>query len=170
MSKRTFLPETNVSDCLAEQRILSIGVAADCSYVIHNGEVENALSQIVSNVNQASHIFKTSLNLKLQISGIQIEQVCGGGPKKVWNRACAESYTIKDRLDDFSIWRNSLHDDLGLWELFSECSTSNMLGLAWSGAICDTQSNEIQTTSAGITTSGIDEWITLAHEVKIFLI
>jgi hypothetical protein len=166
--KRSLLSEKDAKQCLDRKKYIEIGVAADCSYVTHYGGIQSTFSQILSNVNKASKVFEETLNLQIKITGAHLESVCSKDLEKAWNRPCNESYSMSERLNDFSSWRGFLFDNLALWELFSECSTSNTLGLTWTGVICDSASlyfNGDTANSAGITTAGTDEWITFAHEV-----
>ncbi|PVU95162.1 hypothetical protein BB561_001982 [Smittium simulii] len=159
--------------CSTTKKVLYMGAAADCTYVILHGGVENARKQILSNWNQASATYERQLNIALGLIYIDvIEGLCPStpDPERSWNRDCSDSYRISDRLSDFSLWRGKKsNDDAGLWHLMTNCPTGSDVGLAWLGAICQKNSlvNSDGTTfsGTGISASTRDEWKIIAHEV-----
>jgi hypothetical protein len=90
-----------------------------------------------------------------------------------FNVQCSSSYTINQRLSDFSSWRGSQNADAGLWHLMSNCSTGPTIGLAWLNMLCTTsvisQTNNDKTTSyvsgTGISTANPQEFMVIAHEI-----
>ena len=107
------------------------GVAADCSYVTDKGGISQALSAILSNWNSASQVFESTFNVRLGVVKVKIQQTCTPLDKEIpWNTDCSlASYTISNRLSDFSAWRGSQSGDgMGLWHLMTKCSTQPSVG------------------------------------------
>jgi hypothetical protein len=124
-------------DCPTSKKILVMAVAADCSYVSTKGSASQALEAIISDWNTASKVFQTSFNVALALIKVQIEQTCTPEDSlKTWNRECSSSYTISDRLSDFSKWRGTVVDDVGLWHLMTQCTTPPSAGVAWLSMVC----------------------------------
>ena len=101
-----------------------MGVAADCTYTRHYGSVEDARTQIINNWNTASGVYEQTFNIQLGLINITIlPETCPSTPEPDWNRDCSNSYTISDRLSDFSLWRSYMSDDgAGLWHLMTNCA------------------------------------------------
>jgi hypothetical protein len=68
-----------------------------------------------------------------------MDATCPTTPAKntAWNTACSSTYTISDRLSDFSEWRGSLgNDGAGLWHLMTQCKY--VYGKTLSNIVCPT--------------------------------
>ena len=118
------LKRAATSSCfLPVKQVLPMGVAADCSYVIAMGSAEAALKKIISNWNSASQVYESTFYIALSIVTVKIVESCGnhGGETLAWNRDCGLTYTINDRLSDFSQWRGTIKDSAGLWHLMTKC-------------------------------------------------
>ncbi len=95
-------------------------MAADCTYVAHYGDPAKAVTQIMLNWNQASQLFENTFNIALGITQLNIMTTCSTADGQLWNRDCGGSYTISNRLNDFSKWRGAKPaDNAGLWHLVS---------------------------------------------------
>jgi hypothetical protein len=81
--------------------------------------------QIINDWNQASAVYERSFNISLGLINITVmDLTCPTTPASntAWNQACSSSYTISDRLSDFSQWRGTLgNDGAGLWHLMTQC-------------------------------------------------
>ncbi|KAF9269036.1 zinc metalloprotease [Marasmius fiardii PR-910] len=156
--------------CPTSQRIVYMGVAADCAYVTKQGSVESATNKILSDWNSASSLYKSTFNVSLGIVELSVQQpTCPAqaSSSAPWNVDC--STTIEQRLSLFSGWRGGRQNDgIGLWHLMSGCPTGQEVGIAWMGTLCRTtaSTNGGQTVSGtGVSTVGLTEWQVVAHEI-----
>ena len=58
--------------CPTSQRIVYMGVAADCEYTSVYGSPSNATQQIITNWNTASALYKSTFNVSLGIIELQV--------------------------------------------------------------------------------------------------
>jgi len=120
--------------CPKTQKVLFMGVAADCEYTSKYGSQDNATKQILTNWNSASTLYKTTFNVSLGIVEIQVQDpICPSAPDPAlpWNVPCAGA-ELDTRLSLFSRWRGDKGDDgSGLWHLMSGCPTGSEVGIAW---------------------------------------
>lgn len=160
--------------CPVVKQVMSIGVAADCTYVDAHGGALEALKQIISNVNQASIVYEKSFNFMLGISKIMImEQCTPSSNDTVWNVQCKCEYTLAKRLSDFSLWRGEMaSDQIGLWQLMTNCRSQPSVGIAWNGAACQAGSSAANNSGTLEYLSGTSiasvvpvEWKVVAHEI-----
>ncbi|KAL5518495.1 hypothetical protein ACEPAH_177 [Sanghuangporus vaninii] len=159
--------------CPSTQRILFMGVAADCAYVAAHGTVQNATTQIINNWNTASSLYKSTFNVSLGIVEINVQdpecpsQAPSDAP---WNVDCsASNVTLNDRLSLFSDWRGSKGSDgAGLWHLMSGCPTGSEVGVAWLGTLCQqtaSGSTGSRVSGTAVSTNGRTEWEVVSHEI-----
>ncbi|KAB5593007.1 Reprolysin family zinc metalloprotease [Ceratobasidium theobromae] len=170
----------NTAGCSKTQKIVYMGVAADCTYTAHYGGAPNATTMILSNWNTASSLYKSTFNISLGIVELAIQdQSCPEAsptPNPPWNTPCSDAVTLNDRLSLFSAWRGArgasagsgAGDAAGLWHLMSGCPTGTEVGVAWLGQVCNTQasgsgSNIVSGTA--VSTAGRTEWQVVAHEI-----
>lgn len=157
--------------CPSDQRVVYMGVAADCEYVQAYGDKENATQQILNTWNSASSLYKSTFNISLGIVELQIQDSeCPSTANDTmqWNLACSDSITLNNRLSDFSKWRGTHSDNAGLWHLMSGCPTGSEVGVAWLGVLCQkdtTQSSGDSVSGTGVSTNGRTEWQVVAHEI-----
>ncbi|KAH9043794.1 Metallo-peptidase family M12-domain-containing protein [Lactarius pseudohatsudake] len=159
--------------CPKEQKVLYMGVAADCEYVNHYGSQENATKQILTIWNTASVLYKNTFNVSLGIVELQIQNsTCPkvADPAIPWNVNCSTpNVALDDRLSFFSQWRGAKgNDGAGLWHLMSNCPTGSEVGIAWLGTLCQvnaTGSGSSIVSGAAVSTSGLIEWQVIAHEM-----
>ncbi|GAA5814109.1 hypothetical protein MFLAVUS_007599 [Mucor flavus] len=160
--------------CPTAKKILYMGVAADCTYVKSYGTTDNARSQIINDWNSVSSAYSSSFNVAIGLINITImDSTCptATNSRTLWNQQCSNSYTISDRLSDFSAWRGAIgNDGAGLWHLMTNCATGPEVGIAWLGQVCNT--GAVSSGVKGQTTSGTgvssiirDEWKVVAHEI-----
>jgi hypothetical protein len=124
--------------CPTAKKILIMAAAADCTYVSAKGGASQALNAILANWNAATKIYESTFNVALALVKVQIEQTCtSDDATKTWNRECSSSYTISDRLSDFSRWRGTVKDEAGLWHLMTRCGTQPSVGIAWLSMLCN---------------------------------
>ncbi|KAG9064683.1 hypothetical protein KI688_002941 [Linnemannia hyalina] len=178
-------PSPVPTGCPTTRMVNYMGVAADCTYVRSYGGLANARKQILADFNTASGIYESTFNIALGIIAVEIESMnCPKTPVKgkVWNQECSKNYTMNDRLSDFSYWRGKrAKDGAGLWHLMTQCSSGAIVGIAWTGAVCQMASQS----QGGSTSSGIgvaatptqytagtgvssvspNEWMVVAHEI-----
>ncbi|KAG0073077.1 hypothetical protein BGZ89_012145 [Linnemannia elongata] len=178
-------PSPVPTGCPTDRTINYMGVAADCTYVRSYGGLANARKQIFADFNTASGIYESTFNIALGIIAVEIESMnCPKTPVKgkMWNQECSTKYTINDRLSDFSYWRGQRSKDgAGLWHLMTQCSSGAIVGIAWTGALCQMSSQSqggststgsgaaatpVQYTSGtGVSSISPNEWMVVAHEV-----
>ncbi|KAH9177006.1 Metallo-peptidase family M12-domain-containing protein [Lactarius sanguifluus] len=143
--------------CPKEQKVLYMGVAADCEY-------RTLTKQILTIWNTASVLYKNTFNVSLGIVELQIQNsTCPkvADPALPWNINCS---TPNVALDD----RLSAMTGAGLWHLMSNCPTGSEVGIAWLGTLCQvnaTGSGSSIVSGAGVSTSGLIEWQVIAHEI-----
>ncbi|KAJ7724811.1 hypothetical protein B0H14DRAFT_3169739 [Mycena olivaceomarginata] len=117
--------------CPNTQKVLYMGVAADCEYTQKYGSHSNATSQILINWNTASSLYKSTFNVSLGIVELQIQdEVCPTpvNATTLWNTDCS-TVTLNDRLLLFSVRRGAKRSDgVGLWHLMSGCPTGSEVG------------------------------------------
>ncbi|KAF9079751.1 hypothetical protein BGX23_003309 [Mortierella sp. AD031] len=167
-------PNPVPTGCPVTRMVNYMGVAADCTYVRSYGGLANARKQIFADFNTVSGIYESTFNIALGIIAMEIESMnCPKVPVKgkAWNQECSMDYTINDRLSDFSFWRGQRSKDgAGLWHLMTQCSTGAIVGIAWTGALCQmsaqTQGTPTQyTAGTGVSSISPNEWMVVAHEI-----
>ncbi|KAI8637171.1 Metallo-peptidase family M12-domain-containing protein [Parasitella parasitica] len=163
--------------CPTTKKINYMGAAADCTYVQYYKSVDNAKTQIINNFNMASAVFEETFNISLGLINITImDRSCPAQIDKNvdWNRACNGSYSLGDRLSDFSLWRSKMSNDgAGLWHLMTNCATGVEVGLAWLKQLCNTDAaaqissdgKEHFVSGTGVSAITRDEWKVVAHEI-----
>ncbi|KAI1304851.1 hypothetical protein EDD11_005053 [Mortierella claussenii] len=165
--------------CPANRLVNYMGVAADCAYVrAYKGQAE-ARKQIFADFNTASGIYESTFNVALGVIALNIStENCPATPVTgvEWNQDCSASYSIDQRLSDFSRWRgqDSRSDDgAGLWHLMTRCNTGSVVGIAWTKALCQMKSQSqnpqgqgVQyTAGTGVSSITPNEWMVVAHEI-----
>lgn len=156
--------------CPANQKLLLMGVAADCTYVQEKGGRVKALNSILANWNIVSAVYLKSFNVQLGVAKVFIQESCTpNDPVLTWNRDCSNAeYTISNRLSDFSKWRGNQNDNFGLWHLMTKCNTLPAVGIAWLGTLCQNKVLEQDGNSvsgAGVSSIVAVEWKVIAHEI-----
>ncbi|CCO27877.1 Disintegrin and metalloproteinase domain-containing protein B Short=ADAM B [Rhizoctonia solani AG-1 IB] len=168
----------NTAGCSKTQKLVYMGVAADCEYTTQAGGSEAATTRILNNWNTASSLYKTTFNMSLGIVELAIQDsTCPtGSANPAWNVQCSTSVTLNDRLSLFSAWRgerggasgSGAGDSAGLWHLMSGCPTGTEVGVAWLGQVCNTRSSGSQgnvVSGTAVSTAGRTEWQVVAHEI-----
>ncbi|KAI8086477.1 Metallo-peptidase family M12-domain-containing protein [Halteromyces radiatus] len=163
--------------CPTTKKIAYMGAAADCTYTKHYQSKQQAQIQIITDWNSVSALFERQFNIQLGLVNITVmDELCPTTPSSAepWNRACSDTYTLDDRLSDFSRWRGTMSNDgIALWHLLTNCATGVEVGIAWVGQLCQSEASS-QTTSGGQTQyvagAGVssiirDEWKVIAHEI-----
>ncbi|KAI0358793.1 hypothetical protein OH77DRAFT_1447894 [Trametes cingulata] len=158
--------------CPTSQRLVYMGVAADCEYTAKYGSPSNATQQIITNWNTASALYKSTFNVSLGIIELQVHEAecpTTADPAAPWNVACSSNVTLNDRLSIFSQWRGQKGDDsAGLWHLMSGCPTGSEVGVAWLMTLCQQGvSGDPGSFVSGtaVSTAGRTEWQVIAHEI-----
>ncbi|KAH8554679.1 Metallo-peptidase family M12-domain-containing protein [Umbelopsis sp. PMI_123] len=165
------------SGCPTQRKINYMGAAADCTYASYYKSTSGVRMQIINDWNQASAVYERSFNISLGLINITVmDLTCPTTPASntAWNQACSSSYTISDRLSDFSQWRGTLgNDGAGLWHLMTQCNTGTQVGIAWLQQLCQYKASQ-QAQSGGaaqyVSGTGVssiirDEWKVVAHEI-----
>ncbi|KAJ4485475.1 zinc metalloprotease [Lentinula aciculospora] len=161
----------NNAGCPTTQKLLYMGVAADCKYVSNYGGSMNATTQILMNWNSASALYKDTFNVSLGIVEVQVQnETCPttADPTIPWNVDCT-NVELNDRLSLFSEWRGQRgNDSIGLWHLMSGCPTGTEVGIAWLGTLCQTDASGSTgsiSSGTGVSTNGLTEWQVVSHEI-----
>ncbi|KDQ17689.1 hypothetical protein BOTBODRAFT_29847 [Botryobasidium botryosum FD-172 SS1] len=158
--------------CPKTQKIVYVGVAADCEYVQKYGTTAGATTQILNNFNSASSLYKTTFNVSLGVVELNVQDpVCPTSPPSnaPWNVPCSNSTDLNTRLSLISAWRGQKgpSDGAGLWHLMSGCPTGSEVGVAWLGQLCNVQSSGVSpqvVSGTAVTTASRSEWQVVAHE------
>ncbi|KNZ78213.1 Disintegrin and metalloproteinase domain-containing protein B [Termitomyces sp. J132] len=167
-----FIDNIGSSDgCPKTQKVLFMGVAADCTYVTKHGSQDNATKQILTNWNTASSLYKSTFNVSLGIVELVVQNSScpsTADSSVPWNVPCS-SAELDSRLSLFSQWRgNKGNDGSGLWHLMSGCPTGSEVGIAWLATLCQqdaTGSSESFVSGTAVSTAGRTEWQVVAHEI-----
>lgn len=101
-----------------------MGVASDCTFTKFYKSTDGARLQIINDWNSVSSVYASSFNVGIGLINITImDSSCPTQASPAWNRACSTSYSISQRLSDFSKWRGTIGDDgAGLWHLMTTCA------------------------------------------------
>ncbi|KAJ7652010.1 zinc metalloprotease [Mycena polygramma] len=157
--------------CPSTQKVLYMGVAADCEYTQKYGSHSNATTQILTNWNSASSLYKSTFNVSLGIVELQIQDETCPNPVNAsfpWNVDC-NNVTLNDRLSLFSQWRGDKGSDgVGLWHLMSGCPTGSEVGIAWLATLCSQSASGTApsvVSGTAVSTAGLTEWQVVAHEI-----
>ncbi|KAH7103142.1 Metallo-peptidase family M12-domain-containing protein [Auriculariales sp. MPI-PUGE-AT-0066] len=157
--------------CPKTQRIVYMGVAADCKYVSNYQSPQNATKAILTDWNNATGKYKNTFNVSLGIVQLDVHDVvCPlSAPQDApWNVDCSASITLNDRLSLFSAWRGQQTDNIGLWHLMSGCPTGTEVGVAWLSTLCvkaATGDAPNVVSGTAVSTFGMTEWEVVAHEI-----
>ncbi|KAF8736654.1 hypothetical protein AX14_014221 [Amanita brunnescens Koide BX004] len=165
----------NIGDstgCPQSQKVVYMGVAADCEYVTKYGTQDDARQAILTNWNTASALYKGTFNVSLGIVELQVQPpTCPSQPDPTlpWNIPCS-SAALDDRLSIFSQWRGQKgQDGAGLWHLMSGCPSGTEVGIAWLATLCQTNatpgSSNQSVSGTAVSTYGLTEWQVVAHEI-----
>ncbi|THH12830.1 hypothetical protein EW146_g7321 [Bondarzewia mesenterica] len=172
--------------CPKTQKVIYMGVAADCEYVQTYGSQQNATQQILKVWNTASALYKSGYHrapdpkfdvrcapyLSPPSPHVPSEQSANRCPTTAdasipWNVDCS-NVQLDQRLSLFSQWRGKKgNDGAGLWHLMSGCPTGTEVGIAWLATLCQqTASGDNSSTVSGtaVSTAGRVEWQVVAHE------
>lgn len=157
--------------CPTTQKIVYMGIAADCEYVTKQGGEEQAKTQILNTWNTASALYKTAFKVSLGITQLIVQPpACPASPDPAnpWNVGCS-GVDLSNRLSLFSDWRGQRPEDgNGLWHLMSGCPTGAEVGIAWLATLCRTSSAGSRgrvVSGTAVSTSGRTEWQVVAHEI-----
>ncbi|THH30380.1 hypothetical protein EUX98_g3806 [Antrodiella citrinella] len=146
----------NTAGCPSTQKVIYMGVAADCAYVTQYGSPANASQHIISNLNTASALYKTTFNVSLGIVELAVQDSqcpTTADPAIPWNVGCDNTtLTLNDRLSLFSEWRGQKgNDGAGLWHFDEWLSNGGTPGNIVSGT--------------AVSTAGRVEWQVVSHEI-----
>ncbi|KAI9594865.1 Metallo-peptidase family M12B Reprolysin-like-domain-containing protein [Syncephalis fuscata] len=158
--------------CSPTKKILYMGAAADCTYVALYKTQAEARKRILSDWGLASAVYERTFNVQLGLIIIEIrDPICPTTPPsgEEWNRPCSNTYTINNRLSDFSRWRGKRGSDgTGLWHLVTQCATGTKIGVAWLRSLCQssaqTQGADV-VSGTGVSSATKDGWKVIAHEI-----
>lgn len=158
--------------CPKTQKIVYMGVAADCTYVANYGSPQNATKAILNDWNSATARYKTTFNVSLGIVELEVHDPVCPSPRDEntkWNVPCSSDVTLNDRLSLFSEWRGARGDDgIGLWHLMSGCPTGTEVGVAWLSTLCRQDSTGTApniVSGTAVSTFGPTEWEVVTHEI-----
>ncbi|KAG9125452.1 hypothetical protein FRC07_007543, partial [Ceratobasidium sp. 392] len=162
----------NTAGCSKTQKIVYMGVAADCTYTSRYGGPSNATTMILNDWNTASSLYKTTFNMSLGIVELAIQDSscppASPTPNPAWNVPCSDSVTLNERLSLFSAWRGQRSDGAGLWHLMSGCPTGTEVGVAWLGQVCNTQSSGEPgniVSGTAVSTAGRTEYVLISFSL-----
>ncbi|GAA5970946.1 hypothetical protein JCM8115_005507 [Rhodotorula mucilaginosa] len=174
----------STAGCPKQQRVVFIGVAADCTYVQAFSSPAAAREQILTDIGSVSALYQRSFNISLGIVELVVMNAsCPTTSAQVdqanaWNVPCQSSsggggnigVDLNTRLSIFSQWRGNKGggDGAGLWHLLTACKTASEVGVAWLGQLCRVSasgSNGQVTSGTGVTATTRNEWQVIAHEI-----
>ncbi|GAA5863695.1 hypothetical protein JCM3774_001217 [Rhodotorula dairenensis] len=174
----------STAGCPKQQRVVFVGVAADCTYVQAFNSPAAAREQILTDFGSVSALYQRSFNVSLGIVELVVmNSSCPTTAAQVdqanaWNVPCQSSsgaggnigVDLNSRLSIFSQWRGDKGggDGAGLWHLLTACKTASEVGVAWLGQLCRVTasgSNGQVTSGTGVTATTRNEWQVIAHEI-----
>lgn len=146
------------------KHVLNIGIAVGSSLFRnkYNNNKQTAINSIANIINKANLIYGVQLNIILKVTSLYISSIDGNPSWDSYNRCVRKQVNINNQLSLFKSWvrQNNLVD--GLWHLLDDCfAGSGVVGLAWVGTLCQTQSGY----NTGISWWSRRHWITVAHEI-----
>lgn len=113
----------STNGCPTDQRVLFIGVAADCTAVQSYGSQDEARQQILAEMNTVSGLYQRTFNVALGVVEMEVmDPSCPSSANAdvAWNVPCGtNSVDLNTRLSLFSQWRGNKggSDGAGLWHL-----------------------------------------------------
>lgn len=166
----------STAGCPTENRVVYIGVAADCNAVQSLDSQDEARIQLLSYINSVSGIYQSAFNISLGVVELNVKDAScpSSAPSdEPWNVSCDadNSPDLNQRLSLFSQWRSDKGggDGAGLWHLITTCTTSSEVGVAWLGQLCKVDaspSGSGETTSGtGVTSITQNTFEVIAHEI-----
>jgi len=172
-------PDSNYIDsigstagCPTENKIVFMGVMLDCTYVDKFGSPDAARTNLLSKWNMVSDLYLQTFKITLGIIELTVmDSTCTkNGANMDWNVACETKTSLDTRLGYFSQWRGAKGDDgAGLWHLMTACTSDTEVGVAWLGAICQTdvkhQDDGSYVSGTGVSSATPTEWNVIAHEI-----
>lgn len=136
----------NGTTCYSTLHSAPIGIAADSNFMDSFESTDAAQLHIIDTINKASQIWENAFNISLQLS----EMILGNsGVHYSWDIPCNSSEnsvnSLESRLTILKDWRINTHlnDNLALWSLFSNCPSSDVIGLAWQSSACEPSGSNI---------------------------
>jgi len=166
----------DTSGCPTSRRVALVGLATDCTYTAAFNSSDSLRQNVIDVVNTASDLYQSTFNITLGLRDLTVSPAeCPATPADAtkWNIGCSDTYTITNRLNDFSAWRGGLAGDTNAyWSLFTTCNTGAEVGLAWLGQLCNhggTSQQDSSGTSQTVTGANViartnNEWQVFAHE------
>ncbi|KAJ6785176.1 hypothetical protein PWT90_01587 [Aphanocladium album] len=161
----------STSGCPSTRAIALLGIATDCSYTAQFSSDQEIRRNILTQVSTASRVYESAFNVELRVRNITISDAeCPSGNDGLsWNRACASSLTISDRLNEFSQWKAGFDDGTAAWSLMTMCTTGSTVGIAWIRSVCQPgvllRGAVRSTPSTNVVARTAAEWQVLAHEL-----
>ncbi|PJF17570.1 hypothetical protein PSACC_02623 [Paramicrosporidium saccamoebae] len=159
------------SGCPSTEKVLYVGVVADCAYMeAFKMDAAQAQANIINDFNIVSAIYEESFNVILGIISVDLMMECSKEKSKAaFNRPCSEKMRMDERLNLFTAWRGSQSSDAGLYHLVSGCSDSDIVGIAWLNQVCqakpyiDPNGDAVAGTSVSVFIK--NQFAIMAHEI-----
>ncbi|OAQ99830.1 hypothetical protein LLEC1_06668, partial [Akanthomyces lecanii] len=128
----------STSGCPSTRAIALLGIATDCSYTAQFSSDQDIRRNILTQVNTASRVYEGAFNVELRVLNITISDAnCPTGDSGLsWNRACASSLSLGNRLNEFSRWKAGFDDRTAAWTLMTTCTSGSTVGIAWIRSVC----------------------------------
>ncbi|EGX93843.1 ADAM 8 precursor [Cordyceps militaris CM01] len=161
----------STSGCPSTRAIALLGIATDCSYTAQFSSDQEIRRNILTQVSTASRVYESAFNVQLRVRNITIsDAACPSGSSGLsWNRACAASLSIGDRLNEFSRWKAGFDDRAAAWTLLTACPSGSTVGIAWIRSVCQpgvlVRGAVRSTPSTNVVARTAAEWQVLAHEL-----
>ncbi|KAL7752883.1 swr1 complex component [Sorochytrium milnesiophthora] len=177
LRRQTATTTTPPAGCPADLKFVYMGVAADCAYSSTFGNSEKDITaELIQTWDTVRNLYEQDFRVGVGIQTLTVRLQCGPEP---WNQPCSFSYPLDARLNDFSQWRAQQTSDEGLWHLLTNCPSSPSpgaapkLGLAWTGAICNTTLSPSSKSDGstdyflgtGVSSKIPVQWKVVAHEI-----
>jgi hypothetical protein len=160
-------------------KMLYMTAVLDCTFVTARGGPTQARDATLQMWNQISTLYASTFNVYVGLVDIVIlESPCPASSEIKFNRACSSSYTITQRLSDFSQWRGAQNTNVsqvsGLYHLLTTCASGSQVGVAWLNTLCqktafsqtDQSMGQVYVSGTGVSAAGgTGAWRVVAHEI-----
>jgi hypothetical protein len=162
----------STSGCPNSARAVYMGVASDCTYTARFSNSSAVRTQILTNMNTVSNIYRSAFKVSLGVVELEIRESTScpttASGDDAWNVDC-DTLSLDDRLSAFSRWRgDNPANGTGLWHLLTACATGSEVGVAWLGTLCQTTASGSGTdVISGTAVSAVtqQEAQVMAHEI-----
>jgi len=168
MENRLEGSRTYSTGCPVNRKTLLVGVVADCNYVrAFQGDRGKIQTSIIQEFALVSAIYEKSFNLNLGLVAIDLMMDCDTD-EHAWNSACRPKHLLGEQMSKFSLYRENLRKDVGVYHLVTDCLHTEVVGIAWLNQVCRTNnflSGRDYVSGTSASTLIKNHFAVIAHEI-----